>query len=327
MPETNGSHAAMFREIEIRNFRGISELKLSFVGPDNQPSRIAVVGGPNGCGKTTVLEACLLAAGRADLLRGGYGRGAVLSGADDYRIRALFQVGSRTQVVECTASNGRPIFKAECGYFSSWRAPRLVGAVSVTVGKKGKRPQATEENRLWIVKQYLVNAKAHLSMMTTQPLMPGLSEYEAVLDAVNEIWETFYPNRGESFSVEPVSNDPDEGFDVFLNSARGSRVPLDALSSGQMEIFILAGSALPHRQKESILCIDEPELHLDPQWHRLILRAILRLRSECQVIVGTHSPEIYDSVMSFERHFLVSDDDPRAKAWEAATAKAGGAPA
>ena len=63
--------------------------------------------------------------------------------------------------------------------------------------------------------------------------------------------------------------------------------------------------------------IDEPELHLDPQWHRVILRALRRLQPHSQFIVATHSPEIYDSVFSFQRHLLIPKDDPRMKSWSA----------
>ena len=41
-----------------------------------------------------------------------------------------------------------------------------------------------------------------------------------------------------------------------------------------------------------ILLIDEPELHLDPQWHRQVLKALKFLKPECQIIVATHSAEI-----------------------------------
>jgi predicted ATPase len=186
--------------------------------------------------------------------------------------------------------------------------------VSVTAGKRGKRPGLTEENRLWTVKQRLVNAKAHESMSSSSSLAGG-SPYEEVLQRVRDIWDMFYPGKHESFSVEPVGTDPDEGFDVYLNTSEGGRIPLNSLSSGQLELFLLAGSAIPYQPDASIICIDEPELHLDPQWHRLILRAMMKLRPNCQFIVGTHSPEVYDSVMSYERHFLVPDDDPRARAW------------
>lgn len=64
-----------------------------------------------------------------------------------------------------------------------------------------------------------------------------------------------------------------------------------------------------------IVLIDEPELHLDPLWHRSLLRSISALKPKCQIIAATHSPEVFDSVRSFERHFLVPADDPRAQAW------------
>ena len=66
---------------------------------------------------------------------------------------------------------------------------------------------------------------------------------------------------------------------------------------------------------EGVVVIDEPELHLDPQWHGLLMLAIQRLLPKVQLIVATHSTRIYDSVLSFQRHFLISETDPRAGAW------------
>lgn len=51
------------RTIETTNFRNIEHLKLDFTGADGGPSEIVVIAGPNGCGKTAVLEACLFALG------------------------------------------------------------------------------------------------------------------------------------------------------------------------------------------------------------------------------------------------------------------------
>jgi predicted ATP-dependent endonuclease of OLD family len=71
-----------------------------------------------------------------------------------------------------------------------------------------------------------------------------------------------------------------------------------------------------NEDREGIIFIDEPELHLDPQWHRLILRSLLRLQPRAQLVVATHSPEIYDAAASYERHYLVPEDDPRARLWQ-----------
>jgi predicted ATPase len=305
---------AMIQKISIRDFRGIEDLDLSFVDADGKPSKLVVVGGPNGSGKTTVLEAVLLAAGRGDLLKGSIGKAAVRAGSQDYKIAATFAKDNETYTAELSASPSTKAPWINCDYFSSWRAPRLVGALGITAGKRGKRPFQTEENRLWNIKQYLVNARAYQAMSTSD----AKSRYQEVMDRVNDVWKMFYPpspSPGQSFSVDLAGDDPNEGFDVFLNLSKDVKVPLGSLSSGQVEIFALAGSMLPDTYAVSMVCIDEPELHLDPQWHRLILQAMMTLRPDCQFIIGTHSPEIWDSVLSHQRHFLVPPDDPRAKAW------------
>jgi hypothetical protein len=192
----------------------------------------------------------------------------------------------------------------------------LAGALGITAGKRGKRPAKTEQNRLQNIKQYLINARAH--QFFPKGAAPESSRFENVAHALDHVWNMFYP--GQSFVVEPVGDRPDEGFDVFLRDGP-RRLPIDVLSSGQLELFMFAGGLAIEEFPQAIIVIDEPELHLDLQWHRLFLKALLYLKPECQILVGTHSPEIYDSVMSYERHFLVSDDDPRAKAWDAAVAK------
>jgi hypothetical protein len=198
-----------------------------------------------------------------------------------------------------------------------------VGAVPVTAGKRGKRPADTESNRVWLAKQYLVNAKAHAVMwpLGNRP-GPG-SPYETSIQVLNEVWATFHPGTDQHFRVQPVSDDPDAGFDVFLVGPGERHVPLDALSSGQLELFALFGSFLRLKFQEGLVIIDEPELHLDPQWHTLMLRALRRFLPRAQLIVATHSPEVYDSVFSFQRHFLIPSDDPRAVAWKGILSREG----
>jgi len=302
-------------EISIRDFRGIDSLDIAFKGPSEYPTQVAVLAGPNGCGKTAVLEACLLA-GRYDVLvRGKSGTEAIRRGAEDYVIDVTIQLQNDVRKVRAT-SKGKGQAFVPFMYFSSWRAPQLVGSLSITSGKRGRHPAKTEENRLWNIKQFLVNARAHQLFPSRQPGVEP--RYETAMHDLNRVWEMFYP--GQSFTVEPISNDPDEGFDVFLIGPDGFRLPLDLLSSGQLELFSFAGGLLVEEFPQGIILIDEPELHLDPQWHRTVLRAVSLLKPECQVVAATHSPEIYDSVRSFERHFLVPTDDPRARAWSMQTA-------
>ncbi len=185
-----------------------------------------------------------------------------------------------------------------------------MGPVEVTAGRRGKGPADREENRLWLVKQFLVNAKAHAFMSGARNGETG-SLFEAVLRQLNEVWKSFYPGRDQSFSVEPVAEDPDAGFDVFLVERNGTRIPLDSLGSGQLEIFAFFGALLRTRFQEGVVIIDEPELHLDPPWQEFMLDAIRSFLPRVQIIVATHSPAVYDSVYFFQRHLLLPAGDPR----------------
>lgn len=321
---------AAVREITIENFRGIRELSLSFVGPRDEVTDLVVLAGPNGSGKTTVLEACLIAAQHGDLLPS---RERATGRVQEYRIQATLETRHGRIYTERGPNWGRywkepedPLRtrlvepgEAPCAYFSSWRAPRLMGPLPITAGRRGKRPTSREENRLWIVKQYLINARAHEALgRGSAPPVPhsaGVLRYQDLIDRLDHVWRLFHPGVHEHFAVEPVGEDPDQGFDVFLIGPNERRVPLDDLSSGEIELFNFAGWTLVTKFEGGILCIDEPELHLDPQWHSLVLRALRELQPRSQFIVATHSPAVYDSAFSFQRHLLVPAGDARARAW------------
>jgi len=104
--------------------------------------------------------------------------------------------------------------------------------------------------------------------------------------------------------------------DVFLVKPGGQLLEVEALSAGQLELFLFLAALVLNDEREGIIFIDEPELHLDPQWHRLFIKTLVELQPRAQFIVATHSPEIYDAARSYERHFLVPEDDPRAWAWQ-----------
>jgi energy-coupling factor transporter ATP-binding protein EcfA2 len=298
------------RGLYIRDFRGIDELSLSFVGPNDHPTQVVVLGGPNGCGKTAVLEACLAVMGQGILARRRVEKGAVRLGREDFLIEAAVQIGNRTENLSCTSSRiGRDV--VACWYFSSERSARLVGAVGITAGRQDQGAERTEKNRLQMIKQFLVNAKAHALFPSSEP--HSESRFAAAMKALNRAWVMFYPEQ--TLAVEPVSDDPDAGFDVFLRDGEPGRLPVDMLSSGQLEIFMFAGALVMEPDPAGIVLIDEPELHLDLQWHRVLLRAISLLKPDSQIIAATHSPEVFDSVRSFERHFLLPADDPRVRPW------------
>lgn len=324
MAAKNKPLAAAIRSIHIKNFRAIDDLSLSFIGPDGSPCQVNVIAGPNGSGKTSVLESCLIAARQLELVTQNSSIKAKELQAQGYEISAVVQpqgggtvevhrTGSRSQKQSSHETGSKENWRIPCAYFSSWRAQKLIGPVAVTAGKKGKRPGPVEENRLWIIKQYLVNAKAY-ELMSEKGLFQLPSQYDVLINRLNDTWKLFHPHLDCRFSVEPTSEDLSEGFDVFLWNG-DLRISVDQLSSGELELFDFAAWMIAEKFEGGIIFIDEPELHLDPQWHKLLLEALKRLQPDSQFIVATHSPEIFDGVASYERHLLIPKSDPRFKFW------------
>lgn len=74
-------------------------------------------------------------------------------------------------------------------------------------------------------------------------------------------------------------------------------VPFDALSSGQKDIISTLSLIEEYtRGCPSVVLIDEPELHLHPQWHDDFVRALRDVAPQNQYIISTHSERIAESV-------------------------------
>jgi len=313
--------------LSIRDFRGIADLDLDFCGPDGLPNQLIVLAGPNGIGKTAVLEAGLLACGGYALMTGSRGREAVRKGRKTYQIEAqiVHQETSLRVIDDPSREPPSPRPPVPHWYFSSWRAPKFVGPVDVTLGRPGRKSAKTDGNRLKTIKTILVNAAAAESFRPRQsnsfqrPLNLELNQYSTWIEAINVGWREFYPDSDQLFFVDLVDAawEGPGSFDVFLATKGSDRISVDRLSSGQLEVFLFLSALALNDDREGIVFIDEPELHLDPQWHRPIVRSLMKLQPRAQFIVATHSPEIYDAAQSFERHFLVPEGDALARPWGA----------
>ncbi len=88
----------------------------------------------------------------------------------------------------------------------------------------------------------------------------------------------------------------------------GNSITFDGLSSGQKEIISTLFLIWYHtRQKPCVVFIDEPELHLNAQWHRSFIRQLIKLAPKNQYIIATHSEDIMDSVEEDRRILLLND--------------------
>ncbi|MEP7124141.1 MAG: AAA family ATPase [Byssovorax sp.] len=351
-------------KLAVRNFRGIEKLDLDFTDADGEPLDVIVLAGGNGCGKTAVLEAVLLAVGRLDVLPKD---AAPLREQIRFGARA-FELTAALRRVEPTDSNQEPLFEYESAhasitvdfmtpehsnrfiqrsdgveqempfgwswtnqsvslpnveYFSARREPEALGETPDVRGAKS----LAETKRIRELKRRLISARYRDLLAARQPGDSG------PFARIQRFWQRLN-NDGRVLDVLPVDNDPGSGEEVVLREPKvipeditslamarrlaPSRpaiprmVPLDRLSSGQMAIFAFAGPIVFRDQPADIVLIDEPEQHLHVQWQRFLLDALRELSPSTLFIVATHSEEILDSVLSYERFILVDDSDPRA---------------
>jgi predicted ATP-binding protein involved in virulence len=91
----------------------------------------------------------------------------------------------------------------------------------------------------------------------------------------------------------------------------GREIPFSSLSDGQRSLVVLASDMAwraaqlnPHyasdapRETAGIVLIDEIELHLHPQWQRLVLGNLMRAFECIQFVVTTHSPQVVSTAQS-----------------------------
>lgn len=71
------------------------------------------------------------------------------------------------------------------------------------------------------------------------------------------------------------------------------KVDLDQLSSGEKQLLLILTTVFLQEEKPNILIMDEPEVSLHISWQDQLIKLIRKLNPNCQLIVATHSPNIF----------------------------------
>ena len=131
--------------------------------------------------------------------------------------------------------------------------------------------------------------------------VPGVENPGTAIDKLNELLECYVDGtisklRPRADSTVEFGINPNRGGDSFT---------FDGLSSGQKEIVSTLFLIWHYTQERaSVVLIDEPELHLNVQWHRSFVNTLFKLAPYNQYIVATHSVDVMDSVEEDRRLLL-----------------------
>lgn len=297
--------------ISISNLRSLKSLRISFV-PD---SKLFLVAGLNGSGKTSILEAVAHAflhdsarEGIRPLVGENYNIAIhfVDAKGDAYVVEKTYKShtlkDASGKVIADTSYELRRMF-ADVGmaFLSSWRVPiniRMSGVFS----RMRKQNEAIANLRNACIAEY-VNSVLKPQEATRR-----------IFHTLNAVWRRFYPENsseffiGEDPSILTKGNTGELTFDLqLMRSGEHGGIPLEELSSGELEVLTFISALLVRPRPADIILIDEPELHLNRVWHRTVLDAIVEISPESQFIVATHAPEIWESVYSWNRMFISSE--------------------
>jgi AAA domain, putative AbiEii toxin, Type IV TA system len=77
---------------------------------------------------------------------------------------------------------------------------------------------------------------------------------------------------------------------ISVLSEDGRDIGLRSLSSGEKHVLRIFAEAINLRSDS--LLIDEPEISLHIDWQRALIKSLITLNPDCQLILATHSPEI-----------------------------------
>lgn len=133
------------------------------------------------------------------------------------------------------------------------------------------------------------------------------------IDNFFKIVDDFFGETGKKIMIDPQNNSIvfhiinseksillEDGSALFLENGdklltEGDNVQLDQLSSGEKQVLLILTTVFLQENKPSILLMDEPEISLHISWQDRLIGVIRELNPNCQLIVTTHSPNIFAS--------------------------------
>ncbi|MBK1643910.1 hypothetical protein CKO25_04400 [Thiocapsa imhoffii] len=332
-------------DIKVSGFRAFQKsYKVSFRSPLGDPTDVLVIAGPNGAGKSSLLEAVLIAMGRERLIRNSLSQESdddhwrtvipdIASIALTFHIRSApgTELGAYApcdvRVVRTVAEWRLELLGGAEGpkrlpelvrrqfvderpieYLSSWRTPFQLGGVRLS-GLAGEEAE-NERYRLYRLKQRIVSERAKRGFSSED------ASDQRWLDRLNDIWRDWH-DSGDTWIDALPTGEAERPYDLFILRDIPEIGPqpmceLDRASSGELEWVTLAGQLIVEGF-DGLLLIDEPELHLHPQWQAKLLPTLRKLVPQAQILVATHSAYPWDQALPFQRVLLLPAHDPRCR--------------
>ncbi|MEW9572746.1 ATP-dependent endonuclease [Rhodanobacter sp. Si-c] len=290
---------SFLKSLSIAGYRGFNELRvihLAVPKDQHEGSGLTVITGANNSGKSTVIEALRARSGHQTP---SFSEGIRNKRADFVRIGFEFEKRSKaegdqpvlleslTEVIESKAAGSSQSVHKKAGVeITNW-SERESDPIRVVPSRRGFQP-------------YFQRSLGTLQDYQRQSGLPArrmaeLSSFEMRLFEIEKEPSKFNALLGELLGYTPkwtIDQSSEGNYYIRLRNGDASHSS-DGAGEGIVSLFSIA-DALTSTPPGGIVAIDEPELSLHPAIIRRLVRAIVRLSAERQIIVATHSPYFVD---------------------------------
>lgn len=297
-------------KIKIEGVAGIEELEIT---PND---KINILCGPNGIGKTTVLEVIshIFANGRTSILKTN-------ANADSSKVSFTFDVDGETKTQEVTFNTFKPDTNArivgahvESSGILTLKTQRLFPYTNL---QNIERDEQKDDSKLWNdainginitnVKNWFVRRYMFEPHSEGQGLTP---EQKNNFSLAKRCFSLLNPE----FTFSRVDSSTN---DILINTPNGE-IYYEYLSAGFKSIiavvfgiikeieFRFTDPQINAQDFNGIIVIDEIELHLHPEWQSKVISILETTFPNAQFFVSTHSPHIIqsakpDQIIALER--------------------------
>ncbi len=329
------------KKITIENFRGIRNIKIEF------HKQMNVFIGINGSGKSSVLDMLAILFSHSRIFSDGellsidlrsipYNANSIDASLECEALETNVKVSVKQSANEFNSKveYGNPnhldvrwkeiVEKHDVGFDFPLAVyyPTNRGILDIPERIRGYQPV---ENSMDSLKGALSNA------LDFRSFVARLRESEKSLNIIRnsqgfEFYNDWYASQAKAVkqAIENVVSGFTEihvqqkPFDVVIKKGT-TNLSLTQLSDGEKCLIALVGDLAqrlaianplvnePLRGK-AVVIIDEIDLHLHPQWQRMILPKLMETFPNCQFIVSTHSPQILGELRS-ENVFILADGE------------------
>lgn len=123
------------------------------------------------------------------------------------------------------------------------------------------------------------------------------------IDKFFRLVNSLFEETGKEIMIDPKNNtlvfsikrtgEPLATGDKKAICVSDEKVQLDQLSSGEKQMLLILTTVFLQEEKTNILLMDEPEISLHISWQDRLIALIRELNPNCQLILTTHSPNIF----------------------------------